>query len=482
MHVSSIPRVKARRSSYNYLVSPKKANWPVPKQGSSSEFSRLMPITISDLVNMICREGNYDKQSVMNYIQGSINRNNSRIKSQGKYQYRKDQYIDHYEAYEFAKKLGFDNFDSSKNTPLVSDVFKTLQNRFFDGSAFHESRATLKPFVVTLSRCADGDTCTVEGPKVCMNGRWRSITFRFSSVDTPESISGNGNWKNPKTEKFKDYIWRYWKSTSGISNQQKSITKHLIHDRIVYSGLMASAAMKGLRAWMFAKEIPFTADPTFNHAPSNPNECGTLETVDTYGRLIARIRAGRPDEKRNLLADFICNELPGIMTSGSGHQYYQLFRNGTYTGNEKDPYTNIAAHTNEGKRALADMAKMHPELYRSVATETLKDPSKMFSRENCKILAKEWITFSSSHPEYKNDVAAMLVFLGLGYAYPKYKDNHTDKYLALEDMSMKRRFGMNNDNIFDLMRPHPKRSALAAMYEHDKEFTGGRPLLPADSC
>jgi hypothetical protein len=448
--------------------------------------------------------------------------------------------IDLYEADDFVKKSGYGH--ATFGGKIGRGVFGAVQRMFYGGSEFDGAHATFGPLVFSIDYFTDGDTAAavieigVGGAKKAFRMR-----FRLDGIDTPESFRGmmkDGKWSpNPKLEVFKNYIWLLWKKEFGFGDNLDAIArlydelvaaggdavkledvwkrmewaqngedlmiKRLLEDRIVYSGLIAGAVTKGLNE--YAKGARYSLFPSFNRAIATAIECNEAEFVDIYDRFLGSLYAGEPDEERNLLADFIENELPNIMAeqSSKGRDIYDFFREGKKpagsdglppdeNAKRNDDWTRFypVALTSSG-RAYLEHLKEEPkakEVWGSLAPETLAKPWEVFSKGHCRELASEWREYTKKYPGLKNDIQAMLVFIGVAYAYQKYRNQLMDFYVEAEKGAMncahgggKELHGLNGrDNAFMLMRPDPKVSRL--FKEFEKQIGRGRPLTPEDCC
>lgn len=448
--------------------------------------------------------------------------------------------VDFYEADEFVKKSGYGH--SISGGKLGQKVFGAVQRMFYGGSEFDGAHARFGPLVFSIDYFTDGDTA-VAMIDIGVNGEKKTfrLRFRLDGVDTPESFRGmmmGNKWSpNPKLEVFKNYIWLLWKKEFGFGdnlgpvgrlydelmaaegdmakledvwkriefaqNGEDRMVKRLLEDRIVYSGLIAGAVTKGLNE--YAKGASYSLFPSFNRAVATALECNEAEFVDVYDRFLGALYAGEPAEEKNLLADFIENELPNIMAeqNSKGRDIYDFFREGKMpTGSgglppdenakRNDDWTKFypVALKPEGREYLNEL-KDEPkakEVWESLVPETLPKPWEAFSKERCRELAVEWREFTGRYPGLKNDLQAMLVFIGVAYAYQKYRNQLMDFYVEAEKGAMscshgdKGAFhGLNGmDKVFMLMRPDPKVSKL--FKEFGKAISRGRPLTPEDCC
>ncbi len=440
------------------------------------------------------------------------------------------------EADSYAEKVKYGH--ALQEGTIAFKVFKSIQQRFYSGSPFDGAHATFSPLVASIERASDGDTCTVNGAIVNNQPVPIKLTLRLDGIDTPESYRGRyyedkvtnkKAWEpNSKLDTFRNYIWllfketfrfgdniervtpliaelmragsddaklnRVWATMSNVEDNADRQLIKIIEDRIVYDGLIAGAVTKGLVA--LSRGRPFTIDPSFARSSTDPAECNVADFQDVYGRGLGRIRPGLPNEPTNILALFVANELPKIMNT-HGREYYNFFHDGTVpsqivdgdnswivdskTGQQSTP----AALTPYGK-ALLEAIKRRPDwqpLWQALSPETLPKPWEIFTPEKCKQLSEEWVAFTNQGPAYKNDVQAMLVFLGLAYAYPKYRNQFMDEYLKAEISTQRyinRPHGLWEDPIFRLMQPNQKSNPLFARFE--KALSRGRNLLPEDCC
>gem|GEM_PF-2900462 len=484
------------------------------------EFPLYLAIPIKDLAGSICQTSDNPKcwPIFENYFKTEVNRFDKRDQ-------RKNEYIDIFEAIRFMAKMKFGY--QLKEGSVEETVLTTIRNKFFNGEKLDCAIERFGPLVVSLERCSDGDTCVVLRLKYLANIPLIKIKFRFNAIDTPESFRGTGAMRNPKLLTFKKYIWLFWKkeyggenisavkehidaiiaakgdgkklskiwdSLSKIQSKDDKLISDMIEDRIVYDGLLAGAVTKGLEK--FAEGKPFSIDVSCTRVPLDPAMCNTIEFADVYERFLGRLRIGLPDEKNNILGFFIANELPNIMAA-DGRFYYEFFRDGTKP--PKAPETGEdwsavfpTALTEDGKKLLNKMkdSPKGEEMWMALSPETIPDPTKIFSKEFCKELAFEWVQFSEVHPEYKNDVQAMLVFLHLAWVYPKYRTQHTDMYLEIEAKTLKCMHkrenktllphGLASDPIYKFIQPNPIANPLFAIF--GEAMANGKNLLPEDCC
>jgi len=130
---------------------------------------------------------------------------------------------------------------------------------------------------------------------------------------------------------------------------------------------------------------------------------------------------------------------------------------------------------------------------KTLSPETLPDPTKIFSKENCEIMAKKWVVFCKLYPEAKNDFQTMMAFIGVAPPYPKYRMHLTDLDLRAEAVAMGaiefpgqgalKIHGLNSDTIYQYMRPNadPKDPYASPVFKMflDK-MSGGKDLNPPD--
>lgn len=399
--------------------------------------------------------------------------------------------VDFTEAFSFVTKTKFGHSLNAGTIP--SYVFKAVQNEFFFGSAFDGKHATFQPLEVKVESFTDGDTAKAV---VKLNIFDIKIKVRLNGIDTPESVRGHrsdsGQFEpNPKLEKFSTYSWLYFREKNGIWPNDEFIVKRMAEDRIVYLGELAGIVTKGMARLARKANTPFTLELTYIRGTDDPAVCNTLNLIDVYDRYLARFKIGSANTTDNLLAGFIENSLPEIMAM-EGMKYYKFYHDGIQND---QPAEKLPWALSEQAKKLLGIWKDDPkkyEVYSALSPDTLPDPAKMFSKEKCAELAREWRMFSAKYPDYKNDIQAMLVFLGLAYTYPKYRVQHTDVYLEAEMAAMTAHSTMqgvvphthglweSGDTLFKFMQPNPKLSPLFKRFE--KELSGDKPLLPPDCC
>jgi len=457
-----------------------------------SQFERVLPISIDQLAQLTCpNDDACDRAAARNHIELHVNEDDRAGK--------RDSAINYLEATHYIKSLKFGHTIPPEGKELYERTYTAIIQAFYGGSPLDSVRSTIKPFEIWFDKFEDGDTGLV---KVCVGGTLVEIFVRFSGIDTPESIPVFDDWvtgekmDNPKIVKFNNFIWKYWKSQSQLPDsydKHKDSIQAMAKDRMLYTGLMSGVAAKGLQKWVQEeKGLPFTVDNAFNRASTDMALCDKIEGIGNYGRLIGQLKAGKIDENKNLLADFIENALPEIMSKGEGPGWHNYFSSGTASDllkNDKDwdevwKNYEIGATTKDGRTVLEELQKDSTDneeiaqILSAIDPQSLMKPSEMFSRERCKEMAGEWIKFSAKFPEYKNDVQAMLIFLGLGYAYPKYRNNNIPAYMAAEKISIEKKFGLSGDPVFEMTRPNPEHSDMFRVYA--EELGRGKKLVPPD--
>lgn len=368
-----------------------------------------------------------------------------------------------------------------------------------------------------------------------------------------------GEWlykKNPKLINVEDHTIKMWEQEKGLSNHwpirptdkdgrpltdeaRKKIaasyewmTKKMVQEREVFAGDIAGVAMKDIDRWLREeKHSHLYGEVTYNRASGEAFECDSMNLVDKYGRFVARIVVAE-NMGQDLIGDFIENELwkamgPGKMVKKldkktgklkdvaqpGGADYHVYFTQDTEPKKGKTTslvrqirgykWVTPMALQYKGKKLLEGWGdKTHPmhEAWQMLSPETLPNPQEIFSKERCKLMAETWRNFIKDHPDYKDDVQLMLVLLGLGYAYPKYRNEHLPVYAEAEQIAIKNGFGfwqgrtvgdemLAGEPIFLLMRPDPNDpKTLAYRFKDDTTFTGadseGEPkrLDPPDCC
>lgn len=362
-----------------------------------------------------------------------------------------------FEAFVHLKALLFGKGTlSEKQAQAVS----LLKQNFFSNSPLFETPNTQDRLEVVLASCTDGDTCKMSHFILNENKFPFKIAIRISGIDTAES--------NPSTKlnSAVKYTSLYLQLTYSVRSDLQQLTQ----DRIQYIGKLAGAVTDGFR--LSSEHISIA--PSFTRVTDDPKMCRSLDLIGNYGRLIARLMAGKPDQREDLLVDFIRDDLPQIMAA-KGMQLYGEYR------------------TKGNKALLTTLQKHHPEVCETLSPETLPNPSEIFSERNCLILANKWVIFCQKYPEARNDFQTMLAFIGLTPPYPKYRMHLTPLDLKAEAVAMGtldfprkdelRLHGLNIDTMYRYLRPNadpddPNASPVFIMFE--QEMSGGKDLTPPD--
>jgi hypothetical protein len=406
--------------------------------------------------------------------------------------------------------LMYGRHPQARENTFIQEFTSYLRRVFFANSPFDGKHSTIAPFVTPANtlQFKDGDTYAV-------TAGGRVYTFRLGGIDAPESFLSE------KLTKLVDYIYLYWIERLGFRGDE-ALTKGMIRNRIRYTGYLAGLVVKGLDEYLESKGEVFYTVPSFDRTDKRPELVNTLVLADDYKRLIGVLRVGNPTNKQPLLAEFIEDVLPMIMAT-KGMELYEYYRHGkrpegypswlprqalldaevrtlikmgdVKTASELPKEGNleeVVALTEEGRQLLFSLSKAteYKEVYDAISPDTLPNPKVMFSKGRCKELAKRWRQFSRENPSHANDIQAMLVFLGLAWAYPKYANQETPTLLALEKVAMGKSAGSaggqetnglwGRDIIFGYGQPNPNYSPLYRAYEY--ELSRGRELVPEDAC
>jgi len=407
------------------------------------------------------------------------------------------------EAYAYVQKTEYGHSESFfARHPISNFVLGAIRHQFFSDSPFDGKHSAIKTLVIPAEAISfsDGDTfaSATSGMgftiTLKVGEETKRLRFRFAGSDTPESIIGinkKGQFKpNPKLDIFRDAIWLYFFRKHKLNPKGEWITKRMIRNRIIYTGRLAGAVSKGLKKWALEKKIPFNVGPSFDRTKTTPHQCNTIVLSDVYGRIIGVPGLGKPGSDKNYLAFFIKDELHKIMAA-DGMDLYNYYRHGQQP-HGKTWTTKVGALDPNGKKLLAywrDQKTGGKPVWDALAPETLPNPSLIYSEENCKELAEEWKTFTDENPKYRNDIQAMMIFVGLAWAYPKYTTQHTKMYAAIERFAMgpnhpkpvkKISVGLWGDKIFGFMQPNPKISPVFDEFEY--ELSRDKNMLPPDCC
>lgn len=402
-------------------------------------------------------------------------------------------------------------------------VLEAVRRNFYANSPFDGNHSTVQPLEIPAEALnySDGDTFSahinkvvnnfIEGTEKILNIK---ISFRLPG-DTAESYIGGpkrakkeeeGWAANPKLESFEDAIWLYGVIHYGLTKEEETVRAEqeikadpdyfkgylprlLVRNRIVFSGKMGGFVAKGVDAFCEERKLPITVTPNFDRTSLDPAQCNVMILSDSYLRGLVASQAGRyVDSDKDLLYEFIRDELPKIMGS-EGMDTYNYYHHEEQPDGHKWT-TKLGWNTVEGA-ALLEKWKNDPKkrgFWQMLSPETLPNPGVIFSVENCAKLAEAWMVFTDKHPEYKNDIHTMMIFIGVEYAYPKYRSQHTGVHMdaeaeAMGPLHMSRESdvsrGLWEDVVFQLMQPNPTYSAL---FREFPELARGQDLLPPDCC
>lgn len=448
----------------------------------------------------------------------------------------RDGKITTFEAQNWLKKYSYGHhkhFDDIYIGRPATLVLEAVRRNFFANSPFDGKHSTVKPLEIPAGEVnySDGDTFSahinkvvnnfIEGTEKVLNIK---ISFRLPG-DTAESFLGmprkakkeeEGWAANPKLESFEDAIWLYGVIHYGLTKEEEKIRAEqeikadpdyykgylprlLIRNRIVFTGKIGGVVAKGVKAFCEERDLPITVTPNFDRTSLDPAQCNVMILSDSYGRGLVASQAGRyVDSDKDVLYEFIRDELPKIMGSKTDEEnklYGEGMASYNYYHHEESPpkrkwKTKLGWNTVEGA-AMLEKWKNDPKkeaFWRMLSPETLPNPSIIFSKENCARLAEAWKAFTDKHPGYKNDIHTMMIFIGVEYAYPKYRSQHTPAHMEAEAEAMgplhmsrvsEESRGLWGEVIFQLMQPNPTYSAL---FREFPELARGQDLLPPDCC
>lgn len=442
-------------------------------------FPLQAPISNNEIVKLVCGGDLSRAEYVAKYVNENLD-TDKKGGSRG--------LVTTLEAQTFLDKFNYGHHPSFKDqeNPYPARILSVIRGHFFGGSAFDEKHSTMTPMVIPSDKIVpvDGDTI-----KFAIGSGFESL--RFSGGDTPESK------KNAKLEKVGEYSWKMWNEAFRIGGEREgALIKDMIDSRSRYGGLIAAAVTAGFVSWARAKGYPISIDVAFDRVDQSPEKCNVVTSKDKYDRTIGVPKIGTPREERNLMAEFIATALPKIVeTSGAG--LYNYYSRGEIPADIPSWWKTLeplAALSKPGQSFL-EYAKGKPkmeEVWRALSPSTLPDPSKMFSKKECEEMAREWMEMTKEGPAsaYRNDLQAMLAFIGVMWAYPKYYGNNTFAYLKFEEVAIgkspihgeenKKTHGLNGDVIFDYGRPNPNHSKLYNKY--GGQLSEYRELLPKDCC
>ncbi|MBN1283359.1 MAG: hypothetical protein JXA24_06280 [Proteobacteria bacterium] len=345
-------------------------------------------------------------------------------------------------------------FGKAARSPLWRRTWAVLEERFFNGASFFRRDGEVRPVEVRLNPdkpFADGDTAKIVSFKQGDGWVDSKVSVRMDGIDTPES--------NPseKLRRGVAYISRYLGEEHAVDPADMDALGRLVQARIVYLGKISGIVTAGFGAH-FA-DIGVRLGPAYTRvAKKVPALCDSLDIWDRYGRIVGRIMAGGENQGEDLLAGFIEAVLPGVMAGAEG-EYLAAYREKTR------PYAALL------RRWKADK----PELHGILSAKTAPIPTRIFSKNKCKRLARLWAEFCAENPRAINDIQTMMALIGVTPPYPKYRGHLTAMDLSAELYALGRapqvqeRYGMTFDPMYIFVRPvadpnDPDRSPVYSRY------------------
>lgn len=292
-------------------------------------------------------------------------------------------------------------------------IMTALQQMFFQGRPSWQPLPNETKYPTQISECADGDTCRAVIQEDSQCSPLPEI-LRFSAVDTPESFH------TAKLNSVRDEVLQKLSLPPALAP--------LIQFRIQYAGKIASFVMKDFPAWLQSQGISFAVGNSYVFTENKYQ--GLWQAYGTYLRRVVSLHA--PPQA---IARYFQERLPVLMATVSQTFYQEALQKYIALFQE------MLAQGNIPKESLPYLAP-----------QTLVNPALVYTPQLGSLFAARWQN-EIGPTGYGDDWTAALIFLGVGYYYPKYKNQHGEIYGQIQGRSQATASGLWQDPIFRVMDP-----------------------------
>lgn len=290
--------------------------------------------------------------------------------------------------------------------PERQTIMTVLQQMFFQGRADWSFPPDQTKYPTQISKCADGDTCTAVIQEDFQCPPLPEV-LRFSAVDTPESFH------TAKLNRVRDEVLQKLSLPPALAP--------LIQFRIQYAGKIASFIMKDFPVWLQSQGMHFAVGNSYVFTENKYQ--GLWQAYGTYLRRVVSLHA--PPQA---VARYFQERLPVLMAT-VGQAFYQEA---------------VVEYTELFQKTATKLSFLAPQ--------TLPNPATIYTPQVGIWLARGWQE-EVMPTGYGDDWTAALIFMGVAYYYPKYKNQHGGTYSTIQSNSQARGIGLWQDLIFRVMDP-----------------------------
>ncbi len=343
-----------------------------------------------------------------------------------------------------------------------------------EGAARRATRGNVFTPCLVL-KISDGDTITVEvrpsGCKSYVNA------IRFAGIDTPEKFRSTkfyaqmdgiiDKWRREglvskremmviaANEERRAQLRAIKKSTRSV---KRTPLEQLLANRMEYAGAVSSLVMKDLLAWAMAKKCGFALEETYNRVlkpGQDPIACDMVTLYGNYMRDIAVVRLLKPE----LIEQYMRERLPVLMRDGGNFSWLKASQ-ADVNGNKAEPTNGRELWANYQLSTLSKAEKDYLKKLRKGGRHKLADlldpakfpaPWEMFSPKKTRKMVEGYAALLDKHPDRRGDLNLAMIAMGGSYAYAKYRNDHTDTYLAASAFVEKHKLGIWGEETVRLL-------------------------------
>lgn len=313
-------------------------------------------------------------------------------------------------------------------------IMSTLQQWFFSGRTSWEFFQSQPKFPAPATRFADGDTITslVSEEAQCPPLQER---LRFGSVDTPESKHSE------KLSRIAFEVTTKLVETHRLPAEWLPQLLPLVQFRIQYLGELSALVMKDFGEWLAAQGGQFWASNSYSFSEvyydeSNqplPNKYyGLWEAYDKFLRRLVTLHA-----PAIFIPRYFQERLPALMQQAGGLMHQEWSRR----------YAEMF-------REAQGQLKISTDALQFLSPATMVKPHEVFDLSAAQALAHRWQN-EADRMGAGDDWTAALIFLGLAYYYPKYRNQYGEIYKSLHLGARSNQIGLWRDPVFEVMNRGP---------------------------
>lgn len=318
--------------------------------------------------------------------------------------------------------------------PQRAIVMGVLQQWFFSGRASWEFFQPQPKFPAPATRFADGDTITsmVSEEAQCPALLER---LRFGSVDTPESKHSE------KLSRVTFEVTSKLLENHRLPSEWLPRLTPLVQFRIQYLGELSALVMKDFGEWLAAQGGQFWASNSYsfadtyydeNNQPLSNKYYGLWEAYDKFLRRLVTLHA-----PATFIPRYFQERLPELMRSQGALMHQEWSQR----------YAEMFKERSAEWRGSTDALNF-------LSPATMAKPHEVFGLEAGQALAYRWQT-EVDRMGGGDDWTAALIFLGLAYYYPKYRNQHGEIYKSVHLGALTNRIGLWSDPVFLTMNRGP---------------------------